>query len=310
MEVQKNKKLTDIFPPFLKKIADMLYFGEKSIEGMNELIAKSQKTANSVISGLHKKKKAGIGENFWQYREYNIHDRPQDIDWRYSARSDNVYIKQKELQSTQNIYFWCDMSPSMKFSSKGEMRKDERAAIFALSLSLLLTNSGEMVALLGEDIKAGRTREKIEKMAQILYDKIKSNDFTDIHSLNNFKVPANSTLVLISDFFDDIGKLSDEFKALSRIYKSCFVIQIIDEAEIEFPFKGRVMFHNPEGVEIEKVERAEEIKEEYQKRIRKHCSDLENLCKNLRWDYYLYDGKKDIKKCLSEIYKIWSLKTK
>lgn len=310
MEVKQNKKLTDIFPPFFKKIADMLYLGEKSIEGIYDLIAKSQETANSVISGLHKRKKAGIGENFWQYREYNIHDRPQDIDWRYSARSDNIYIKQKELQSAQNIYFWCDMSPSMKFSSKNDMRKDEKAAIFALSLSLLLTDSGEMVGLLGENIKAGRTKETIDKMAQILYTKIKSDDFVDINSLSNFKAPINSTLILIGDFFDDIDELSANFKALSKIYKSCFIIQIIDEVELDFPFKGRIIFHNPEGMDIEKVEKAEEIKEKYQKRIRKHCFDLENLCKNLRWDYYLYDGKKDIKESLSEIYSIWSLKGK
>ena len=40
------------------------------------------------------------------------------IDWRRSARDDNLYVREREWEAAHTIWLWPDRSPSMAFSSR------------------------------------------------------------------------------------------------------------------------------------------------------------------------------------------------
>ena len=50
------------------------------------LILEARRVAATVIHGLHGRRRAGMGENFWQYRHFTSGEPAQNIDWRRSAR--------------------------------------------------------------------------------------------------------------------------------------------------------------------------------------------------------------------------------
>src|SRR5690606_29053792 len=101
------------------------------------------------------------GEKFWQFREYTPQDRPQDIDWRQSAKTDNVFIRQKERQLPQTALFWASGAESMKFKTAPNPEKSEAAQVITLALAILMTHAGERVGMIGEHA-AGRSEASLE----------------------------------------------------------------------------------------------------------------------------------------------------
>ncbi len=60
------------------------------------LLVEAERTAATLLQGIHGRKRAGAGESFWQYRPYAFGDSTQRIDWRKSARASQVFIRENE----------------------------------------------------------------------------------------------------------------------------------------------------------------------------------------------------------------------
>ena len=67
---------------------------------------------------MHSTRFAGKGENFWQFKEYTQGESIINIDWRKSASSKKVLIKQNENELSKTIYLYFDKSYSMNYKSK------------------------------------------------------------------------------------------------------------------------------------------------------------------------------------------------
>src|SRR5690348_18272258 len=85
---------------------------------MPRLVLEARRVASTVIHGLHGRRRAGSGENFWQFRRFVSGEEARRIDWRRSARDDNLYVREREWEAAHTIWLWPDRSPSMAFSSR------------------------------------------------------------------------------------------------------------------------------------------------------------------------------------------------
>src|ERR671937_39057 len=119
-------------------------------ETMPRLILEARRVAATVIHGLHGRRRAGSGENFWQYRRFVSGEAASRVDWRRSARDDHLYVREQEWEAAHTVWIWPDRSPSMAFASR-EARdsKLERALIVAFALADLLVAGGERVGIPG-----------------------------------------------------------------------------------------------------------------------------------------------------------------
>ena len=63
-------------------------------ETLPRLILESRRIAATVIHGLHGRKRAGPGENFWQYRRFVSGEPARRVDWRRSARDGVLYVRE------------------------------------------------------------------------------------------------------------------------------------------------------------------------------------------------------------------------
>src|SRR5215208_6432261 len=84
-------------------------------ESMPRLILEARKIAATVIHGLHGRRRAGPGENFWQYRRFLSGEPARRVDWRRSARDDILYVREREWEAAHTVWIWPDRSPSMVF---------------------------------------------------------------------------------------------------------------------------------------------------------------------------------------------------
>ncbi len=86
-------------------------------ESMPRLILEARRIAATVIHGLHGRKRAGPGENFWQYRRFLSGEPARRVDWRRSARDEHLYVREQEWEAAHTVWLWPDRSPSMVFTS-------------------------------------------------------------------------------------------------------------------------------------------------------------------------------------------------
>src|ERR1700741_1492735 len=86
-------------------------------ESPPRLILEARKIAATVIHGLHGRRRAGPGENFWQYRRFLSGEAARRVDWQRSARDGILNVREQEWESAHTVWIWPDRSLSMHFTS-------------------------------------------------------------------------------------------------------------------------------------------------------------------------------------------------
>src|ERR1051326_6016711 len=117
---------------------------EQAAAVLPPLLVAAERVATTVAQGVHGRRRVGQGETFWQFRQYEPGDPVPRIDWRESAKSQRLYIRETEWEAAQSVWLWRDMSASMDYASLKELpTKRGRADILMLALAALLVRGGE-----------------------------------------------------------------------------------------------------------------------------------------------------------------------
>lgn len=249
------------------------------------LLVAAERVAATVAQGVHGRRRVGVGETFWQFRQYQPGDPATTIDWRQSAKSERIFVREREWEAAQSIWLWRDNSPSMHYASGGApCDKAERATVLLLATAALLLRAGEFVGLLGLDRTPTTGRGTLNRFATALQQK--ADDESERTSIPpSERLPRHAQLVLVGDFLSPI----EETAAALRLYASRDVkghlLQIVDPAEEDLPFTGRTRFHGLEGEEAYTVSRVESLRTAYDDRFAAHHAALVDLTRSLGWTF-------------------------
>jgi uncharacterized protein (DUF58 family) len=243
------------------------------------LVLEARRIAANVIHGLHGRRRAGAGESFWQYRRFVSGEPSQNVDWRRSARDDHLYVREQEWEAAHTVWLWPDRSPSMAFASKlARDSKLERGLIVTFALAELLVAGGERVGIPGL-MNPTSSNSVINKMAQVML-----HDDSDRLSLPPSFVPsALAEIVVLSDFWSPIAEIRGMLAGLSASGAHGTLIQIVDPAEEEFPYSGRIEFVEPEGGGVVTAGRAERWTSDYVARVALHRDQIRSETGKLDW---------------------------
>jgi uncharacterized protein (DUF58 family) len=253
-------------------------------DAMPRLILEARRVAATVIHGLHGRRRAGPGENFWQYRRFVSGEPSQNVDWRRSARDDHLYVREREWEASHTIWIWPDRSPSMAFASALVTdSKLERALVVAFALSEVLVQGGERVGIPGL-MRPTASRNVIEKMAEAIL-----HDTGERASLPPSFAPSPlSEIVMLSDLWSPIGELQKIIAQLSATGAHGHVVQIVDPAEETFPYSGRIEFIEPEGGGTITAGRAETWRNDYQGLLARHRDAIRRETDRLNWSFAIH----------------------
>ena len=241
------------------------------------LLAEAERVAAIVSQGDHGRRRAGQGETFWQYRNYDVSDSAQSIDWRRSARGDDVYVRETEWEAANTVYFWRDGSAGMEWaSSKNLPTKRDRASVLCTALASLLMRAGERCAVIGESERPRSGRAGLERVARRLA--VAEGEAASLES----KIPKHAKIVIASDFLEGADVWAERLARLSGRPVSGVLVQVIDPAERDFPYRGRMKMRLP-GLEPLLVGRAERAAENYRNKFSAHCAALSDTARRLGW---------------------------
>src|SRR5579863_567370 len=133
---------------------------------MPRLILEARRLAATIIHGLHGRRRAGTGENFWQYRRFVSGEPAARVDWRRSARDDFLYVREQEWEAAHTVWIWPDRSPSMTFQSRlAQCTKLDRTLVMGLALAEILVEGGERIGVPGLTRPSG-ARNVVEKISE------------------------------------------------------------------------------------------------------------------------------------------------
>nr|WP_252731319.1 DUF58 domain-containing protein [Lentibacter algarum] len=246
------------------------------------LLARAEQLAHAVMPGGHGRKRAGNGDDFWQYRPVQAGDTLRMIDWRRSARSDSQFIRQKEWQISQSVYFWVDRAQSMQFSSGANLpQKADRAQILSLAIAILLARGGERVGLSGEDLPPRAGMKQVQRFAELLVAP-KAEDYAtpDVSHLQK-----NATAVFVSDFLGDVEAVEAALNEAASKGVRGVCLQVLDPVEENFPFRGRAVFQSVGGSLEHETLQAGDLAQRYRDRLNERKLRLRDICGKTGWQY-------------------------
>jgi len=247
------------------------------------LLIAAERIAVTVEQGVHGRRRVGRGESFWQFRQYYPGDELRRLDWRQSAKSDRLYLRQTEWSAAQSVYLWCDQSPSMDFTSQRQQAsKLESAQTMLVALATVLSHAGERVALLGHNAPPMAGRMVPQRIAERLLTEAQKFDREDGLPPAAL-LPAHAHVVLISDFLMPLPELASMIDHFADQDVHGHLLQVLDPAEVDLPYAGRVRF---EGLEREGnmlVGRADLLREAYHGRLTEHWQALRALASTAGW---------------------------
>lgn len=244
------------------------------------LLVAAERVASTVSQGVHGRRRVGQGETFWQFRRYQWGDAASQIDWRQSAKSQPVYVRENEWEAAQSVWLWRDASPSMSYRSDASLpTKGERADLLTLALSSLLVRGGEQVALLGSRMAPSAGRATLLRLADLIE---RGGDGPD--SLPPAEpLPRYARVVLIGDMLAPMERLRETVAGLAGRGLRGHLLQVLDPSEETFPFSGRVQFEGPEAEGRVLFGRAESVREDYREAAAAHHRGLDALARQFGW---------------------------
>lgn len=247
------------------------------------LLAEAEQLATTVMLGEHGRRRAGMGDEFWQYRPAYPGDEARSIDWRRSGRSDVHFVREKEWQAAQSVLIWVDDSQSMRFAGDAaHPAKGDRARLLAMALAVLLIRGGERVGLSGLALPPRRGELQLLRLADLLSRQAESPDYGAPEARGML---PHSRALFVSDFLGDLSVVETALtKAADRGVKGA-LLQVLDPQEEAFPFDGRTIFESMGGSLRHETLKAGELRDRYLDRLAQRKARLSHLARLTGWQY-------------------------
>ena len=226
------------------------------IARLGTLELRARTIVEGFLSGLHRSPLKGFSVEFAEYRQYFPGDELSSIDWKVYAKTDRYFVKKFEEETNLSAYLLLDVSGSMGFRS-GALSKLDYGSCLAASLAYLMRRQRDAVGLVTFD----------DRLRAMLPPALRPGHFSQLLHVLDAQQPGARTetapplhqlaeamskrglVILISDLLDEPAGVIDGLKHLRFRGSDVLVFQVLDEAELTFPFERSSRFKDLEDGE-------------------------------------------------------------
>jgi len=197
--------------------------------------------ATNILDGAYRSIFKGKSLNFEELREYNLGDSVKDIDWRASARSMNLLVKEHIADKKHNVMFVLDSKYAMNANATIDDLKRDILIETVGTISYLAYKNGDYVGaiyMLNDSPKYFPFKQTLYSIENILtyYDE----DLKKQKIKQKYKNSINSSLLYITNYVNkrsmtfivtDLAGLEeiDEEKIKTIAYRNDIMMIIIDD---------------------------------------------------------------------------------
>ncbi|WP_417354094.1 DUF58 domain-containing protein [Flavobacterium sp.] len=271
--------------------------------GHLELLA--NQIVEGFISGMHKSPFHGFSSEFAEHKVYNPGESTRHIDWKLFAKTDRLYTKRYEEETNLRCHIILDNSSSMHYPALKDVQpfyenKIGFSVLASAVLMDLLKRQRDAVGLsvysdsyefYAPEKGSGRHHRmllnKLEDVLQKPGEAKNTDTITYLHQIAQ-KMHRRSMIILFTDMFqaEDNEALFNALRHLKHNKHKVVLFHVMDKkTEFSFDFDNTPR----KFVDLETGEQvnlfAENIKEEYEKRIADYFRKIEETCMQYRIKY-------------------------
>ena len=285
-----------------------------TLSGLADLELRARVAVEGFLTGLHKSPHRGFSVEFNDYRHYHPGDDMRHVDWKLYARSNRLYVKQYEDETNVRCMLLLDISASMAYAS-GTLSKLDYGVTLSAALAYFIMRQRDAAGLITFDsavreyIPCRYRRSHLLRLLRALSglssdsasageSKSKGTDatkpLTDLASSLNKK----SMVILITDLLDDEQRVINMLRNLRAMGNDVLVFQIMDHAELHFPFTEASEFIDLESRETHITSPAA-VRKAYLQNLGEFLDYCRQRCQSGGVDYCLMNTAEPLDKALS-----------
>ena len=260
------------------------YLDPTTLARLGSLELKAKTIVEGFLSGLHRSPFKGFSVEFAEYRQYMPGDDLATLDWKVYAKTDRHFVKKFEEETNLECHILLDISRSMGYGS-GSVTKLQYASFLAAALAYLMNRQRDAVGLIAFDDKIvemlpARARPGHLTALLVTLDRLELGQQTNVAKPLRDLAEAlrkRGLVVLISDLLDEPGRVIDGLKHFRYRGSEVIVFQILDSAEIRFPFERAARFRDvetsdevlavPDAVRSQYLEAIQALQERYRREL-------------------------------------------
>ena len=272
------------------------YLEPQALARVKNLAMVARGVVEGAIQGLHASPYKGFSVEFAEHREYTAGDDPRHLDYKMLARTDRLYIKQYEEETNMRVQILLDISASMNYAHETTVTKLDYGCYLTAVLAYLMTRQQDSVGLITFDNQvrmemparsSPRHFNEMMRRLEALQPTDQTNVAETLHKLaSRFK--KRCLIVLISDLYDDPDAVMKALHHFTHRRHEVILFHVFDKAEIDFPFKDVIAFHDRETNERLQVDAAQ-VRDAYKEQIEEFIETYRRACAEAQIDYVLTD---------------------
>lgn len=252
------------------------------------LIVSAKEVAATVMHGVHGRRRAGMGETFWQFRPFVFGESTGRIDWRRSARDDRIYVREREWEAAHTVWVWCDRSPSMGYvSSLALQPKIDRALVLGLALADLLVRGGERVGVPGLT-RPIAARDIVERLSERMAEEAARPGHVAAELPPADALAPRTQAVIIGDFIADPQDIAQTIRGMAARGARGHLVMVADPVEESFPFTGHTEFRDVDSSARLRVGDAQSFRDDYIRRLALHRDRIRAAALSRGWSFTVH----------------------
>ena len=265
---------------------------ERQTAAQLQLLAKN--VVEGLAAGKHRSPHKGASVEFKEHRQYTKGDEIRSIDWKQYGKTDRLFIRQYEDETSLRAMILLDQSGSMGYC--GQRSNGVSKHLFAVQLAaciatlIVAQQDGVGLATFDKDIDQllpPRSQPShLKTLFQILADsKVgRETQLSKALQATTKGLRRRGILFLLSDCFDDPDALIKALRYYRHTGSEVIVFQIWDDDELDFPFTKRTEFRDLEKLSrLEKVDPAA-LRTAYLKKLQEFRDAFASSCIGERID--------------------------
>ncbi|MBM4148760.1 MAG: DUF58 domain-containing protein [Lentisphaerae bacterium] len=268
---------------------------------------RSRFLVRGLYENRHRTSDFGASNEFVEHKSYQQGDEIRTIDWRAFARTKRLYVKRFEMESNMKVNILLDTSASMRVPAAGDrLTKLELASTIAGAIAMMAVNQQDSAGLfclgdvIDEMIPARQGKRHLALLFQHLGEPAGKGGgkFGELAWEAMQRIGRKGVTVILTDALDDFQPMFDTLKGLAVRQQDVTLLQVLDEAELTFPFDTMTEFRHPEsGQRI--MGDPMQLRTSYLERLEAHQSELRVFCEQHGVDYLRVHNGDDLVSLLS-----------
>ena len=297
------------------------YLAPETLVQLAPFELRAKMIVEGVMSGMHRSPYQGMAVEFAEHRQYVPGDDLKHLDWKVYGRSDKLYIKQYQQETTLDVIPLVDASASMSYGSlevktgwggtpasrrRNLWTKFDHATAVAAAIAYLSLHNQDRVGLavfadeLGTVVSRSGARAQWRRVVNALSGEpveAKTN-LAKVSDQVISKIGNRALFVIISDLFDDLDSIRQSLARFRHRRHDVILLQTLDRQELRFTFSQPAPFLGLEGEGRLRID-PRMLRQGYLEALRRHTDEVARLALEFGFDYHRLDTHESVAPALT-----------